>query len=228
MLTKTEQRPGGGVCIHRYHSHSIADPAHPPQKKPCKTTCKYANFFFFLGGVVTVISGKQNQYLMPYTYFFLFPSDYCFLSFSVSKVEKRWRKYTTSGCALYTAGGFIDVWQSPSPWWYPPEIHEGFALLTASQGGKMRGWAIERGRKCETKYIERWIENVYFLYIYGYKSFVLMENKHISYVSVRMWVLFRSFQASLARLAKQKTAHALRGIYRPRTIPIYTQLEYRV
>lgn len=62
---------------------------------------------------------------------------HCCLSFSVSRVKS---ECTTSGCAPYPAGGSIDTCgRAPSPWWYPPEIHEGFAILTASQGGKMRG-----------------------------------------------------------------------------------------
>lgn len=67
---------------------------------------------------------------------------YCCLS----RAHNWWWECTTSGFAPYPAGGSIDTCgRAPSPWWYPPEIHEGVAILTASQWEKMR----ERDRRRE-------------------------------------------------------------------------------
>lgn len=61
------------------------------------------------------------------------------LSVCLHRAQQRWRECTTSNCAPYPAGRSIDMCgRALSPWWYPPEIHEGFTILTASQRGERK------------------------------------------------------------------------------------------
>lgn len=139
------------------------------ETKTGKNTLQFLNARAKIFGFNSLIRRIRSiPHVRPLTKYFSFPLSFllplvlCQCSWiEVEEMHHLWL------CPLHSWRIYRHVWQSPSPWWYPPEIHEGFALLTASQGGKMRGRDRERGWKCETKHTERWMGKcIFWIYVW--------------------------------------------------------------